>query len=356
MFVALRDLAHARGRFALIAGVVALITVLVGFVAGLAGGLGAQNITSILEAPGNRIVLAQASSGESAEYATSELTTAQIDAYRDAPGVSDVHPIGISQTWAAVGEQRASIALFGVDPDYTAGAPTAPGTIVLPRTAAEDLGLSTGDTLTVSGTELRVAGIRDDLWYSHSPVALVSLPQWQEIAAATGRPDAVATALALTSDGTDLDAVASATGTEASTTLSSLTALPAFRSEIGSLALMIAMLFGISALVIGAFFTVWTLQRRGDIAVLKALGASTPSLLRDALGQALLVLAVGIGLGLAIVVGLGLLARSVMPFLLSPLTTLLPGAVMILLGLAGAAVALRTVTTADPLTALGSAR
>jgi hypothetical protein len=34
-------------------------------------------------------------------------------------------------------------------------------------------------------------------------------------------------------------------------------------------------LFAISALVIGAFFTVWTIQRGGDVAVLKALGAST---------------------------------------------------------------------------------
>ena len=33
-------------------------------------------------------------------------------------------------------------------------------------------------------------------------------------------------------------------------------------------------LFVISALVVGAFFTVWTIQRSGDIAVLKALGAS----------------------------------------------------------------------------------
>lgn len=53
---------------------------------------------------------------------------------------------------------------------------------------------------------------------------------------------------------------------------------------------------------------------------------------------------------------LGTLANGVLPFLLSPLTTLLPAAVMVILGLAGAAVALRTVTKADPLTALGSNR
>ena len=39
MFVALRDLRFARGRFVLIGSVVALITVLVGFLSGLTGGL-----------------------------------------------------------------------------------------------------------------------------------------------------------------------------------------------------------------------------------------------------------------------------------------------------------------------------
>ncbi|MDF2917901.1 MAG: ABC-type antimicrobial peptide transport system, permease component, partial [Microbacterium sp.] len=146
------------------------------------------------------------------------------------------------------------------------------------------------------------------------------------------------------------------TGTTASSPLSSLTALSTFRSEIGSLALMIAMLFGVSALVVGAFFTVWTMQRSGDIAVLKALGASTPALVRDALGQALVVLAVGVGVGIGLTALLGTLAGGALPFVLSPLTTLVPAAIMIALGVLGAAVSLRTVTSSDPLTALGSTR
>ena len=48
MFVALRDLRFARGRFVLIGSVVALITVLVGFLSGLTGGLATQNISAVL--------------------------------------------------------------------------------------------------------------------------------------------------------------------------------------------------------------------------------------------------------------------------------------------------------------------
>ena len=49
MFLALREITNARGRFGLIAGTVALITLLVVMLTGLTAGLGKQN-TSALEA------------------------------------------------------------------------------------------------------------------------------------------------------------------------------------------------------------------------------------------------------------------------------------------------------------------
>lgn len=115
-------------------------------------------------------------------------------------------------------------------------------------------------------------------------------------------------------------------------------------------------LFVISAMVIGAFFTVWTIQRSGDIAVLKALGASTPYLLRDALGQAVLMLVAGTLLGTAVAAGFGAVVPDGVPFVLDPLTILVPAAVIVALGVLGAALSIRRITAVDPLTALGSAR
>ncbi len=108
--------------------------------------------------------------------------------------------------------------------------------------------------------------------------------------------------------------------------------------------------------MIGAFFTVWTMQRRGDVAILKALGATNGALVRDALGQALVVLVAGTLVGSAVVIVAGLAISGSLPFLLSPWTTLAPAVLLIAVGLVGAAFALRTVTTSDPLTALGSNR
>ncbi|TCU48304.1 MULTISPECIES: ABC transporter permease [unclassified Curtobacterium] len=377
MFVAWRDLRFARGRFVLIGSVVALITLLVGFLAGLTGGLASQNVSAVLDLPGDRLVLQQPSTGQPS-FGDSTIGQRAVDGWQAAPGVDDVVPVGIVQgratapgagsgaagsgaagSGAAASGAAVGVALVGL-PTGARSTPVtdlAPGRddqVGLSSGAAADLGVQVGDRITVTGTDYRVAVVGGDAWYSHTPVLAMTPEAW---AAADRRlgGDGAPTVLAV-SGSPDWDTVAASTGTSAASPLGSLTALETFRSEIGSLGLMIVMLFGVSALVVGAFFTVWTMQRAGDVAVLKALGASTGSLVRDALGQALVVLVLGIGVGMLAVVGLGALAGGALPFLLSPVTTVVPAAAMAVLGLAGAAVALRTVTSADPLTALGSNR
>ncbi|RDV44391.1 ABC transporter permease [Leifsonia sp. ku-ls] len=362
MFVAWRDLRHARGRFLLIGAVVALITLLVGFLAGLAGGLASQNVSAVLDLPGERLVL-QTSAGARPSFSESTLSPETVSAWRDADGVRDATAVGIVQgrasDAAAGGASSVGVALFGVPDDAPASAVTdlAPhrdDQVGLSAGAAKDLGVGVGGRVSIAGATYRVSAVGGDLWFSHTPVVTLTPEAWADADrrfGGTGEPTVLAV-----SGSPDWDAVAADTGTVANPPLLSLTALETFTSEIGSLGLMIALLFGVSALVVGAFFTVWTMQRSADVAVLKALGASTAALVRDALGQALVVLVAGIGVGMALVVGLGLLAGGALPFLLSPLTTVVPAAAMALLGLAGAAVALRTVTSADPLTALGSNR
>ena len=357
MFVAWRDLRFARGRFVLIGSVVALITLLVGFLSGLTGGLAAQNVSAVLSLPGDHLVFSAPSTGEDggASFADSAITEQQTLAWTGAAGVDDVSAIGVSQTRAEAGARKSAISVFGVEPGFDADSPASDGSLVLSAPVAEDLAVSIGDAVTIAGTEYEVAAVGGESWYSHTPVVRMTLHDWQAYSAATGHPETFATILSVTGN-PDWAAVNEETDTLSQSPLASLTAIGSFRSEIGSLLLMVVMLFGISALVIGAFFTVWTMQRKGDIAVLKALGASTPSLVRDALGQALVVLVIGVGVGIGIVSVLGALAGTALPFILNPVTTVLPGGIMIVLGLAGAAFALRSVTTADPLTALGSNR
>ncbi|RGC69403.1 FtsX-like permease family protein [Micromonospora sp. MW-13] len=362
MFVGWRDLRFAKGRFALVGAVIVLITLLVGLLSGLTAGLGRQNVSAITGLPVDRIAFGAPNGGQDLSYANSTVTEEQWQQWARAPGVTSAEPLGITTTKATAGDSSIGVSAFGVRP----GAPLAPDSdridgdsAVLSRDAADELGLGPGDVLTVAGHPLTVAAVSGDASFSHTPVIWISLDAWQEITPTTGAghgPSATVIALATTS-GVDVPATDEATGTRTVATDDSLSAIGSYTSENGSLQLMRGFLFAISALVIGAFFTVWTIQRSADVAVLKALGASTANLLRDALGQAVVLLVGGTLVGTVVAVALGaLLAGTAVPFLLTPATVLVPAAVMILLGALGAALSIRRITSVDPLTALGSAR
>ncbi len=204
-----------------------------------------------------------------------------------------------------------------------------------------------------------MAAVAGDASYAHTPVVWAALEDWQALArtgAAPAGPQATVVVLR-GGEGVDYADGDRAAGTESRTVDGALEAIASYQAENGSLQLMRGFLFVISALVTGAFFTVWTIQRSGDVAVLKALGASTPYLLKDALGQAVVMLAAGTLLGTGLAAGIGaLVSDGSVPFVLEPLTVLGPAAVMIALGAVGAALSIRRITAVDPLTALGSAR
>ncbi|MGH3443816.1 MAG: FtsX-like permease family protein, partial [Nocardioidaceae bacterium] len=195
--------------------------------------------------------------------------------------------------------------------------------------------------------EFTVAATRGDASFSHVPVVWTTLSDWQRLTGAAGE----ATVVALSGPAPALPA-----GYDARSISASLSAIGSYTSEHTSLLMIRGFLLAISALVVGAFFTVWTIQRSGDIAVLKALGASTRTLLRDALGQAGVILALGSLVGAAIATGAGAFAGSAVPFSLDPMTLAGPVLLLAALGLVGAALAVRRVTSIDPLTALGSIR
>ena len=343
MFVAIRELRRALGRFALITLVVVLVTVLVTFLGGLTAGLRHQNVSALNALPGSQIVFA--ANGTDPSYDRSALDPASISGWQ-ASG-AEVTEVGISRNQATTHQHSDpfQVALFGIS---GAARNPAPGTVFVSSPAAAELGVSPGQTVSLGNREFRVATTVGDLWYAHTPVVYLALSDWQQLSPNSG----AATVLAVNpAPGTDVGALAKATRTTSMSTSDSLAALPSYNAENTSLTLMTLMLLAISALVIGAFFLVWAIQRIPDTAVLKALGAPTAKLAVDALGQAGIVLVGGSLIGISVTIGAGGLLGSI-PFVLSTSTVLWPATAIVLLGLARAALSLRYIISTDPLTAL----
>lgn len=354
MFLALRDLRFAKGRFVLMGSVVALISLMVVMLAGLTAGLGRQSVSAITSLPGDRVAFSQPAQGQKVSYSESRIPAAALTTADTQPGVQDGQPLGITNGQLHVAGRDVGVAFFGADPGtFLAPKGLNPGTAVISDDLAAAQHLRVGDTITAGAAALRVSAIRANSSYNHTPVVWVPRSTWVDLPGAN--PNGSVLVLKAGS-GFDASAFDKAVSVHSEPIKGSVGAVGSYTAENGSLTLMRVLLMAISALVVGAFFTVWTIQRTPDLAVLKAIGAKTGYLLKDSLSQALVLLLAGGGIGALAATGLGLVARQAVPFVVDTSTTLTPLLMLVAVGMVGAAAALRRVTTVDPITALGAAR
>ncbi|VXB03678.1 ABC transporter permease [Citricoccus sp. K5] len=372
-FLSLRDVRFSAGRFTLMGAVVGLISLLLVFLTALTNGLAHQNISAVsawddAATDSAEVTVAFGAAHASAlddvetDFTASSVTTDQLAGWRQDTQVEWAEPVGVGQARADSGSAVTAVTLMGLEPGSRL-VPGSPGAAadaggsledgaLISRTAAEQLGVSAGDEVSINGQAVPIAQTIEDSWYSHTPVLYLPLETWASL---THAPEGTASVLVA---GTDPDAghppaAAAETITAATDVDGALGALPAYSSENGSLVMMQAFLYGISALVIAAFMAVFTLHRTRDIAVLKALGATTGWVVKDALTQAGIVLLAGAALGGAVGLGGISLASGAVPVQVDAAAVAIPVLVTVALGMVASVAAVWRTCRVDPLVALG---
>lgn len=338
MFVGLRDLRHAWGRFVLMGSVIALVAVLTRGSPG-SSTLDAATIRSLGRQPGTR---------------AEPLGLTFFNA-RDAAGTS------------------LSIALVGIEPggfvakDLAEGSKlgrTPTGVIVSSGVAAE--GVHVGDRVTLdrSSVAMRVVGVAPTATYGHVALVYAPIALWRQAAygqvtggvlPASARGLASAAALQVR-PGVDVAAAGKRLGVDIVTKQQAYAGSPGYVAETATMSLIIDFLYVIAALIVGAFFTVWTIQRKANIGLLKALGASNGLVLRDALGQVALVMVGATAAGALVGSGIGsLIPGGSVPFALRAGAIVTAAVILAVAGLVGSLVAVRRIAAVDPIVALGAA-
>ncbi|MFE0523387.1 ABC transporter permease [Streptomyces sp. NPDC058954] len=374
MFLALRDLRVARGRFALIGAVVGMIAVLGVILSGLASGLADSGISALRALPVTHLAFDRSATGEL--FSRSTVTTDTARQWAGQPGVRKAEPLGQQLVHAQLGGadgKQLDLAVLGVRPGgFLAPSPLSgkplggsgdPNGVLVSEEIVKE-GVRIGDHLTAgqAGTDLTVIGTIGRASFGHVGIVYAPLPLWQRLHyglpgalpdAAAHQATAVALQLAPDADTTAID---HRLGTRTVDKAGTYAASPGYTAESSTMTLIRGFLYAISALVVGSFFTVWTIQRRHEIALLKAMGAATGYILRDALTQAAVVLLAATTAGTAVGLALGGAMNGSAPFSLQADQVTLAAVLLIVLGLAGAAVAIRRITKVQALSALGADR
>ena len=365
MFIALRDIRFARGRFALMGTVIALVAVLMVMLSGLATGLVDDGVAGLRALPADHVAF---SAGSDLSFSRSVVERDTWQTLAQVPGVRTATPLGNTLFNGHTTDGTAvDVALFGMPPDSVAvptvvsGQPPGmtPDGVVVSRDLA-DQGVAVGDVLRLDRVpfDLPVVGISPTATFGHVPVVYAPLDTWQR-ASFGSAPDAsqLATVVLLQTDGDPaLAAADQRLGTETVTLQAAYAGSPGYSEETATMTMIRGFLYVISALLVGAFFVVWTIQRRHEIALVKALGGSNGYLLRDALGQVTLVLVAATAVGAGVGWGLGSMVGDAVPFALRAGPVVTASLVLVAVGIVGALVAVRRITTVDPLIALGGDR
>lgn len=360
MFLAVRDLRRSWRRFVLVGTVVALVGVLSTVLAGLADGLVRDGTSGLRALPYTHLAFQP---GSQAVFSRSTLDQSALRAWQNVEGV-EASPVGVSfvNAKSTRGGPSEDLALFGVPadsflvrrPEARAALAGKPG-IVLASEVRKD-GVKVGDRYAVagSGVTLPVLGFTFAGSYGHVPIGYVSLATWQSIAYGND-PHGRFSAIALHLHGrVDTAAADKAAGTELKTKVQSYDGSPGFTAETATMTLIRAFLLVISALIVGAFFTVLTVQRTRQIGLLKAMGASSGYVMRDGLAQMTAVVVVAAGVGAGIGTGLIALLRSgPVPVALQARTILGSTVLLIVTGVVGSLVPFRRITRVEPAIALG---
>lgn len=209
MFLAIREITAARGRFGLIGGTVALITLLLVMLSGLTEGLSKQN-TSALEAVAQDHPYVSFSTEEPA-YNESEIHE------KDLSG--DAIALGTAQTKL---EGEGAVGVMGLPAGTTI--PNTNATIPEDGAVLSDT-IEASGTVNIGGVDLSVEGTVAETQFSHSPVVWVSTQTWQKVSHA---PEGVVGTVALHSEEVPGSVEMS----------DSFSGLPAYQSERGSLLTM----------------------------------------------------------------------------------------------------------------------
>jgi putative ABC transport system permease protein len=377
MFIALRDLTYARGRFALMALVIALIAFLMTFLTGLAAGLIKNNISGLMELDITHIAFEM---DDKPTYRNTMIEREQWEEWATQPGVKRMEPMGHTVFTARTQkDDPLELVLWGlrpgslIEPEVLEGSPLG-GTeegVIVSRLLAERDGVEIGDRITLDRvlTEMEVVGIAEERNIGHIPIIYAPLRKWQEAtygppggpAPGEELPDVVfdfVSILALElEDDISPEQLAAIDDELVTTTLDRsafYAASTGYIEEVRTVQIIQVFLFLISAVVIGAFFSIWTIQRTKEIGLVKALGAANGYLLRDALGQALILMAIGVFLGLSLGLWSGqAFMESGRPFMFETDKIIQAMVLLVTAGLLGGALSIRKITAVDPIIALG---
>ncbi len=378
-YLAVKEVWRNRGRFLLVSMVIALITLLVLFIAALGEGLGNGNREYISKLNGELIVY---QSKSDFLIQASRLSRNRLAAVRRVNGVEDAGMLGTSSATLLLPlqEKDLKIAVLGVEPGHIGEPKVVQGVqlstdlaqeVILDRNTAIRSKLVIGDEVQIRVTQgtkdefykLRIVGITDGQQYSLQPSVFVPFYTWDRIRpkseAELNSSNPVANVILVkVTNPENVEAVreslkSQVDNVEVATLKEAIQALPGYSAQQSTLNTQGGFTLFIGILVIGGFFQIQILQKVAQIGVLKAIGAANTIVAAASIIQIVVITVIGVLIGGLLTFLFSLTFPPTVPIVFNGTTSAIALIALLLIGPLGGLVSIRYAVKIEPLKALG---
>jgi putative ABC transport system permease protein len=380
LYLAFKEIWRNRGRFFLVSLVIALITTLVLFIAGLAEGLGNGNREYLAKLNGELILYQE---NVDLSIPASRFDRSILNDVLRVEGVKDAGPIAFSNASIVFenGREPLDVSLIGVEPGKPGEPPAYQGRglkgkqergAIIDENVAIRTGLKVGDTFVIKSTQgtkekfypLEVVGISDGRQYSIQPSVTLPYMTWDQIrpkGTINGQEEFTYNIIGVKLENPEnleimAERLESQVGkVEAVDRQTAYESTPGYGPQQSTLNTQRFFTLLIGVLVLGGFFRIQVLQKVGQIGMLRAIGASSFAVVTAFLVQIVFITIVGVLIG-----GLGTLLLKLsfpptVPIVFTADAVTLAIVSLLLIGPLGGLVSLRVLLKVEPLTALGLA-
>ena len=375
-YLAIKEVLRNRGRFLMVSLVIALITLLVLFIAALGEGLANGNRQYVANLDADLIVFL-----EKSDYniTSSRLDTNTIRSVRRVDGVADAGPIYTSSTEIVSLDEPLKVSLLAAD----AGHPGMPSLVegrdfrggqaqevVIDNNVALRSNIKIGDEIIIRSTQgvddefftLEVVGLVEGQSYFFQPTIFVPAATWEKVRpqsdadlnSDTPYPNIIAVKLADPSQSNAViqnlvDRVSNIEVADIQTTINNI---PGYSAQQGTVQTQGFFTLLIGVLVIGGFFQIQILQKVPQIGVLKAIGSSNGVVGWSAVIQIVVVTAMGVAIGGGLTYVFSLFLPATIPFVFDGVRSIAAVILLLLIGPLGGMVSIIYAVRIEPLKAL----
>lgn len=360
MKFAWKEIKYFKKKYLLIELLVVLLMFMVLFLSGLAQGLSRAVSSAIEDSKASYFVL-----DDSAENLIT-VSNLKTDIYGQLKDMTqdEVAPLDIQRMYLAKenAEEKMDITYFAIqkgsflEPEVEEGVQLKDSKAVNPIVLDDDFkydGISIGDRVFDASTnmEFTVAGFADDKMYGHTSVGYILTDSYTKLRTALN-PNYEPAYHAFAIKGKDVQNI-KMNRTVVVSKEEIVQKLPGYQAEQMTINMIIWVLVLVSAVIIGVFNYIITLQKEHQFGVMRALGMSAKKIAGTLIAQVGMIAVIGAFLANVLTILMALVLPETMPFYLNTSVACLVTAVFIVISLLSSVQSLIRVHKIDPVIAMG---